>query len=395
VTLLDADRADALCSENHGEAEPTGAGPLDGLTFVAKDVFDVAGQRTGFGQPTWLEARGPATDTAPAVRRLLSAGARMTGRAICDELTYSLTGENVHYGTPLNPACPDRIPGGSSSGSASAVAAGLCDLSIGTDCAGSVRIPASYCGLYGMRPTHGRVPLDGAPPFAPSFDTVGWFAREPALLDSVGRVLLDDHSHGIFSSRALVAADAFALVDPAVAAALQPAVRLVEAAIGEAREVTVADEGLSRWMECFRTIQGFEIWQSLGGFVRDHRPSFGPGVRERFEWAATVTKDAAERERRFRGTLIERLDALVRPGDVLVLPTSPRVAPLRGLPPSEIEDTYRYQAISLLCIAGLGGLPQVTLPVAQLHGCPLGLSLVSARDGDVTLLELASQLHPE
>src|SRR5262249_17092390 len=184
----------ALCQENAGEADPTGSGPLDGLTFAVKDVFDVAGQRTGFGQPTWLATHLPAEATAPAVGRLLAAGACMIGRAICDELTYSLDGENVHYGTPLNPACPERIPGGSSSGSASAVAGGLCEFSLGTDCAGSVRIPASFCGLYGMRPTRGRVPLKGAAPFARSFDTAGWLTRDADVLELVGHTLIDERS---------------------------------------------------------------------------------------------------------------------------------------------------------------------------------------------------------
>ena len=180
----------AFCRVNHVEAEPVQEGPLNGLTFSVKDIFDVAGSRTGFGQPAWLESHPPAASTAPAVASLLGAGARLAGRTICDELTYSLTGENVHYGTPMNPRCPDRLPGGSSSGAGSAVAGGLCDVGLGSDCAGSTRIPASYCGIYGMRPTHGRIPVDGVCPFAPSFDTVGWMAREAGVLARTGNILL-------------------------------------------------------------------------------------------------------------------------------------------------------------------------------------------------------------
>ena len=126
----------AFCRVNHVEAEPVQEGPLNGLTFSVKDIFDVAGSRTGFGQPGWLESHPPAASTAPAVASLRGAGARLVGRTICDELTYSLTGENVHYGTPMNPRCPDRVPGGSSSGAGSAVAGGLCDVGLGSDCAG-------------------------------------------------------------------------------------------------------------------------------------------------------------------------------------------------------------------------------------------------------------------
>src|SRR5262245_59375966 len=309
----------ALCQENAGEADPTGSGPLDALTFAVKDVFDVAGQRTGFGQPTWLATHAPAETTAPAVGRLLAAGARMIGRAICDELTYSLDGENVHYGTPLNPACPGRIPGGSSSGSASAVAGGLCEFSLGTDCAGSVRIPASFCGLYGMRPTHGRVPLEGAAPFARSFDTAGWLARDADVLERVGWPLLDERPTDAPGNgrslrerhprpHGLIALDAFALAGPLVAAVLQPAVEQISGQLSDIGEVTIAEEGLGRWVECFRVIQAFEIWRSLGAWVTEQRPSLGPPIRERIARAAAVTAENASAERRFRARVVERLD---------------------------------------------------------------------------------------
>jgi len=384
----------ALCQENAGKADPTGSGPLDGLTFTVKDVFDVAGQRTGFGQPTWLATHAAAETTAPAVGRLLAAGARMIGRAICDELTYSLDGENVHYGTPLNPACSERIPGGSSSGSASTVAGGLCEFSLGTDCAGSVRIPASFCGLYGMRPTHGRVPLEGAAPFAPSFDTAGWLARDAHVLELVGRTLLDERppvAERQMRPHGLIAQDAFAVAGPLVAAALRPAVEQVSAELADTQKVRIAEEGLGRWAEGFRVIQAFEIWRSLGAWVTEHRPALGPGIRERIAWAATVTEENVLAERRFRASVVERLDELLGRDGVVILPTSPGPAPRRGLAP-EALDGLRRRAISLLCIAGLGGLPQVTLPRATLEYCPLGLSLIGPRGSDLLLLQLVRRL---
>lgn len=311
-----------------------------------------------------------------------------------DELTYSLTGENAHYGTPRNPRCPDRVPGGSSSGSASAVAGGLCDFALGTDCAGSVRIPASYCGVYGMRPTHGRVPLDGVCPFAPSFDTVGWFARDTAVLACAGRVLLDDErlDRPEPISQVLVASDAFDLVGPEVAEALQDPVAVVRAGVGQSAEVTVTNDALGRWMECFGTIQAFEIWRSLGSWVERERPQLGPGVRERFERAARVPPEDVELERRFRHGVVERLEGLIPPGSALVLPTAPGIAPPRNAPTDEVEVVFRARAISLLCIAGLGGLPQVSIPAAELSACPLGLSLVGARYADRALLDLVVRL---
>ena len=185
--MIPNDPYNAFCRHNHVELEGA-PGPLRGLTFAVKDVFDIAGHRTGNGNPVWLETHPPATRTASAVERVLAAGASMVGKTHTDELAYSLNGENVHYGTPINPRSPGRIPGGSSSGSAVAVAGSLVDFALGSDCGGSVRLPASYCGIYGIRTTHGLVPADGVVDLAKSFDTVGWFARDATMMLRVGDV---------------------------------------------------------------------------------------------------------------------------------------------------------------------------------------------------------------
>ncbi|HEY9212636.1 MAG TPA: amidase family protein, partial [Ancylobacter sp.] len=206
------DTLNAFCRDNNVTRPGAAQGPLHGLTFAAKDVFDVEGTRTGFGHPTWLATHPAATETATVISTLLEAGASLTGRTISDELCYSIAGENSHYGTPTNPRAPDRLPGGSSSGSAAAVAAELVDFALGTDCGGSVRVPASYCGLFGLRPTHGRIPLDGVSRFAPRFDTVGWFARDAAMLKRVSEVLLGG-TLGVGFDRMIVLDDAFARAD--------------------------------------------------------------------------------------------------------------------------------------------------------------------------------------
>ena len=388
----------AFCRVNHVEAEPVREGPLNGLTFSVKDIFDVAGSRTGFGQPAWLESHPPAAGTAPAVASLLGAGARLVGRTICDELTYSLSGENVHYGTPVNPRCPDRLPGGSSSGAGSAVAGGLCDVGLGSDCAGSVRIPASYCGIYGMRPTHGRIPLDGVCRFAPSFDTVGWMAREAGVLARAGTILLAGTAGaGLPGSvtTIIVARDAFQLAGPSAERSLAASVARLCDAAGHSREITVSDQGLERWAQCFTTIQAFEIWRSLGDWVQRARPELGPGIRERIAHAATVLEEDAERQRAFRAAVVERLGERVPPGTALCLPTAPGAAPVRHSPSDDVEGAFRARAISLLCIAGLGGLPQLTLPLGTLDGCPLGLSILGARGTDSALLALAASLEQD
>ncbi len=387
----------AFCRENHAALTGSGIGPLAGLTFAAKDVFDIAGVRTGFGSPTWLATHPPAEATAPAVQRLLDAGADMVGKALTDELTYSLSGQNAHYGTPVNPAAPGRIPGGSSSGSASAVAGGLVGFALGTDCGGSVRLPASYCGILGIRPSHGRVSLEGVAPFTWSFDVAGWFARDPDVFAAVGNVLLDDPSTGSGESlpptrRLLFPSDAFGVVDVEVADALWPAVELATETIGSRKDVIVSEDGLMEWFQTFRVIQAWEIWSNHREWVQESNPQFGPGIRERMDWASRVTDEQVQAGRIRRDAIVRRVKGLFEDGDVLCLPTSPRVAPLADTPQDELEDRIRAQAMMLLCIAGLAGLPQVSLPLATLDGLPLGFSLVGPWGSDSQLLELSRRI---
>lgn len=381
----------AFSRENHAALSGSGSGPLAGLTFAAKDVFHIEGFRTGFGQPDWLATHEPATETARVVQQLLDAGADMRGRTLTDELAYSLTGENVHYGMPVNPRDPDRVPGGSSSGSVSAVAGGLVDFALGTDCGGSVRLPASYCGVFGMRPSHGRASLQGVIPFAPSFDTVGWFARDPGVLKRVAQVLLEPAGETVPPRRLLFATDAFDLVDKAVAEVLEGAGEALSEIIGTRAQCTVSPDGLWSWFETFRVIQAAEIWSNHGAWITTATPKFGPGIRERVTAAAEVTEEQVAAQREKREGIIRQLDQLLSPGDVLCLPTSPRIAPRKSTPTDEIEVRYRNQAICLLCIAGLGGLPQISLPVAELDGMPLGLSIVGPRGCDLALLALAQK----
>ncbi|MET0313001.1 MAG: amidase family protein, partial [Hansschlegelia sp.] len=246
----------------HGLVERSGAsdGPLAGLSFGLKDLFDLEGVRTGAGNPDWLASHEAATATAPVAQRLLDAGARLVGKTHTDEIAWSLNGENAHYGTPENVAAPGRIPGGSSSGSAAATAAGLVDFAIGSDTGGSIRLPASYCGLYCLRPTYGRIPIDGAVALAPSYDVVGWFARGPELFRTIGRVMLPDYRERGAPRKLLIAEDLFAKVEPGVDEALAPALDRISAMFGEVEKVVVAGERASAWRDVFRIIQSSEAW---------------------------------------------------------------------------------------------------------------------------------------
>ena len=389
---LPDDPLGAFCRENHVAMEGAPDGPLSGLSFATKDVFNIAGHRTGFGQPDWLRTHPPAEVTAVAVQQLLDAGAHMVGKTHADELTYSLSGQNVHYGTPLNPAAPDRIPGGSSNGSVSAVAGGLVGFALGTDCGGSVRLPASYCGVLGIRPSHGRVALDGVLPFASSFDVVGWFARDADVFCRVGTVLLGDETVPPAPKRLLYARDAFDLVDTTVQDALEAPVAKAAAAIGGRQDIIVSPDGLANWYETFRVLQAVEIWENLGTWVQAVKPSFVPGIRERFELASQVEEGEIVPATAKRENIRGRMNDLLKEGDILCLPSSPRVAPRKDAPSDDLEIQVRQQAMSLLCIAGLAGLPQVSLPLASLYGLPLGFSLIAPWGADSQLLDLTRQL---
>jgi amidase len=368
-----------------------GTGPLADLACAVKDMYDIAGYRTGGGSPDWLAAATAATSSAAAVRRILDAGATIIGKTICDEFFFSVTGANAHYGTPVNPRAPGRLPGGSSSGSAAATAAGACDFALGSDTGGSVRVPASFCGVYGIRPTHGRVHLSGAMAMAPSFDVAGWFAGGPGVFRRVGQVLLEGASNPARVEALLVLEDAFAQADAAAAALLRSALGAMATDLPRPREVRAAPEGLDPWRECFRVIQGFEIWGIYGEFIERRRPRLGPGVRERFAFAAKVSQRDAEEARRVKARARDQIRKLAKPGTILALPTAPGIAP-RADAPAEALESFRANVMRLTCIAGLSGLPQVTIPVGTVSGCPVGLSFLGWAGADEILLDLAVRL---
>lgn len=390
MSILDRDTLSAFCRHTHVALPATAPGPLDGLTFGLKDIFDVAGHRTGFGSPDWWRTHPPARAHAWVLSRLLAAGAALAGKTHTEEMAFSLTGENAHYGTPVNPAAPGRVPGGSSSGSAAAVAGGLVDFAIGSDTGGSVRAPASFCGIFGVRPTHGRIPLDGVCPLAPSFDTCGWFARDTDVLARVGEVLLGT-SVGECPApvRVLLAVDAFAQATPEANVALQRAVLQVERVLGRAEPVMLSPVGLPAWFDVFRVLQYADIWAAHGDWVRTAQPRFGPQIAARFAAVSQVHADEVARAQEQQAQISAALADLLAGDTVLLMPSAPDVAPPLALPPEQTVSV-RERALSLLCVAGLGGLPQLSMPLATIDDLPIGLSLVAARGRDELLLSVAN-----
>jgi amidase len=368
-------------------------GPLAGLDFAVKDLFDVAGAVTGYGNPDWARTHAPAAATAPVVLSLVQAGGNLRGKTKTVELAYGLTGENTWYGTPTNPAAPDRFPGGSSCGSAAAVAAGSVDFALGSDTGGSVRIPASYCGIFGIRPSWGAVNLTGACPLGPSFDTAGWFARNAGVLRRVGEVVLPTGGEGALGPL-LKVQEAWVNAVPGTAAALVPALAGAEAVLGPALSTHLVPEGLDQLYEHFRAAQAEEAWASLGAWIEAIRPKLGPGVAERFAAAKAMDPAKAAAGRRFREVFRGRVRALLAGGAVLAYPTSPVPAPKLDIS-LEAQGAVRERTMGVTAIAGFGGLCEVTLPAGKVDGAPVGLSLVAAPGRDRALLALAERAATE
>ncbi|MEG3766448.1 amidase [Alteromonas sp. 14N.309.X.WAT.G.H12] len=362
--------------------------PLNGLRLAVKDLFHIAGLPTSAGNPDWLKSHPIPQQTAPAVTRLLNNGAQFVGKTITDEIAYSLNGQNIHYGTPINPKAPTRLPGGSSSGSAVAVSMGLADIGLGTDTGGSIRVPASYQGLFGLRPTHGLISTDNMVPLAPSFDTVGALTRDLATLSKVMDCLLPDSS-----SHTLLP------------------LCVVDNLIDEAAHATALREMLGQWQQnsalefaspieidtqkwqlndTFRILQGAEIWQQHGHWIRTSRPHIAVDIDQRLQGCASYTYQQIQTAQDQRTAFVHWFSALV--GErILVLPTTPGISPLIATPANELAD-YRNRLLSLTALAGLSGCPQLHLPTHLLHHAPCGVSLIGPKGSDKLLLRTAEYL---
>jgi amidase len=392
----DDDPLGAFMVGPHLLAAGDAGGPLSGTRFAVKDLFDVAGTPTGAGTPDWLSEQEPAVITAPAVTALLDAGADLWGKTVTDELAFSLAGTNAHYGTPNNPAAPGRIPGGSSSGSASAVAGGAVDLALGTDTGGSIRVPASYCGLFGLRPSHGRLDIAGVVPLAPSFDVVGLLASDGptlaagwrALVTGAGKPPTTAESRPVH--RLVVARDLIDLADEGCATAMTTAAAALAHQLGlDLVSEQVAEPGqLSAWLGAFRTLQMIEAWRSHGAWIARRQPALGSDVAERFATAAATDPADGPGAERVRAQVRRRFAELLGDGGVLLQPSASGPAPSLDIPPTAMQD-LRVRTLTLTAPAGLAGAPVVSLPLVRCHDLPVGLAVVGLPGDDDALVEIA------
>lgn len=370
---------------------------LSDLHLAVKDLFHMAGLPTTAGNPTWLATHDIPSKTAPSVTALTQAGAQFCGKTITDELAYSLNGQNIHYGTPENPITPDRLPGGSSSGSAVAVSSNLADIGLGTDTGGSIRVPASYNGLFGLRPTHGAVSADNMVALAPSFDTVGWLTRDLDTLEKTAQVLLSNQERpnsetNVFST-VLIANN---LIDQvAHKAEIQTQLETWRSEGRFPHEAPLfIDVDTWKTSESFRTLQGAEIWQEHGEWVTNAQPVMAPDILSRFQLSETITQTQVNECQTQRDAFTAWLENELK-DSVLIIPTTPGLSPLFTASDEDLA-TYRNQLMNLTAIAGLSGLPQLHLPVCELtvdgKGAPCGVSLIGSKGSDLSLIAFAKVL---
>lgn len=362
-------------------------GSLRNLRFAVKDVFHIRDHHVSAGNPDWLATHEAANAHASVVQKLLHESATLVGVTVTDELMFSLNGVNVHYGTPVNPAANDHIPGGSSSGSAVAVANSSVDFALGTDTAGSVRIPASYCGVYGFRPTHNAISLEGVIPLASRFDTVGWFARSASLLENVGAALLPEQENTMTFSTVYVPEEVLELVQPHIAEHFLSELKTL---VGEEKLVytSISDDKLDTYMNTFRTLQGYQIWQTHGEWIESNKPTFAEDIAARFRWTSTLPADGQEQAERTAKVIKEKMADLLKDDCLLAIPTSPDVAPHIHADAALLE-THRTNTFKLTAISGLTETPQLTLPLMDVEGLPIGLSLIAGKHMDRALLQFA------
>lgn len=381
------------CTQGPDNLPATGNGTLDNLTFVFKDLFDVAGYVTGAGNPAWLSSHQKALNTSPLIDTLLANGADCIGRVQTDELAYSLNGQNIHYGTPINPKAPNCLPGGSSSGSAVAVATGDADFSIGTDTGGSVRVPASYCGLFGLRPTLGKLNLDNAFQLSKSFDTAGIFSRDLLLLSTVFTVLdeqpqpLGKPATTLYLDKTLAAQITAERLKKLNEWCEQSNIILAESDM--LMQTKQTPETLSL---LFRTIQGYDIIQGHDAWLKEHGDSLDPSIMQRVNWARTITDTQYQKAKKQQQAFTNTLVALFQKMDGLwVLPTTPSGAPSLTLMGDALAH-YRSQLMGLTSIAGLAGFPQLHLPIPGLAEGPCGFSLMGVADTESDLFATAFKI---
>ena len=361
-------------------------GPLSGLSLAVKDIFDVAGYPTLNGLKDWAD-QAPKAAHAPLVARLLDLGMTLIGKVVSEQLAHSTIGINPDYGIVPNARDPLRVPGGSSSGSGSAVALGLCHVSLGSDTGGSVRIPAAYQGLWGMRPSFNSLPIAGAMALAPSFDTPGFLTRDLATLTRVHQALTPGDASPLALALPQEVWDHYGRPVPLPAPLPAPLETLRDGSLPISKVDLPWDGAMAgRLSTAFRMAQAMEVTAQLGHLAEDESLNLHPGIRARLTWNKSVTQDqCAEAFAAIEGDLA-CLRALLDGKTALIWPTIAEPAPYITAADT-LGEAHRARQFELTSPAGLLGAPQLHCPLGG-----LGFSLIGAQGADLDLLATAARL---
>jgi Asp-tRNA(Asn)/Glu-tRNA(Gln) amidotransferase A subunit family amidase len=367
-------------------------GLLVDTRLAVKDLFAVQGYKNSAGNPDWYRTHSEADQTAIALDKLMNEGSTFVGFTHTDELAYSLEGNNDHFGASDNPKKRGYACGGSSMGSAAAVASQWADIGLGTDTGGSIRVPASYCGLFGMRPSHGVISTEGLIGLAPSFDTVGWFARDAQLLSTVGDILLPLNQTEIIETL-VVCPDVFELVDASLRPSIESTIERIRPFFKRVVYQRLTGTKFNDLNEVFRVLQGREIAENHREWIESTHPSFTPTVQSRLDMAFAISRDEQRAAKKVQKEFVAHLKNILPTNAVLFLPTTPSVAPEIG----EDVSSLRSRLLQLTAFAGLSGSPQVHLPLTPLPqgkraSFPYGFSLLSHRNSDLALLSCVKEL---
>ena len=364
-------------------------GLLKDLKFVTKDMCDIKNFKTSCGNPDFYKKCKPANDFAPFLKKILNKGAKLKGITICDEFFYSVIGENNHYGTPVNLNAPNCVPGGSSSGSAAALTTNLYDFSIGSDTGGSVRVPASFCGLYGIRPTHGRIDATGVYPMAPSFDTIGWFSRDVDIFKKVGSVLLNkDEASNISFNSYVIAEDLLELAEENLQ---RQFIEYLNTKLPNLLRIKISTKDKAEIADYFRILQGGEIKEHVIPWIEKNNPEISTEINNRIKMASNITKDEINLANKFRKDLISEVNISLPKGNIAIFPTTPFSAPLCG------QDEYalgasRKKLMSMTSITGMTSRPQISIPKLKDKTGPVGISLLGWENSDEILLNKLTEI---
>lgn len=378
---------------NHGPTlwQTNQSGLLANNRLAVKDVFAVKGERNSAGNPHWFKTAKPAQNTTSSVNKLMTAGCNFIGFTHTDELAYSLEGNNIHYGAAQNPKLKGHACGGSSMGSAAAVAANLADIGLGTDTGGSIRIPASYCGLYGIRPSHNVIEKDGLIPFAPPFDTIGSLTQSAELLNDVGNVLLPNQAINNVDTL-VICEPLFELVDPVLQVPLGKLLEKTKPYFNHHIDFKLPKSNLlSELADTFRILQGRAIAKTHRDWLElpDQLSHFAPAIAARFKMALALTEQEEQEALKIQHEWQTIVAKNLNKHSCLFLPTTPTTAPKLGADTSAL----RMQIITLSAIAGLSGSAQVHLPLADLaNDHPYGFSLMMTHGNDKSLLACVKHL---